>query len=90
MIVNKITYWDKFLKYSKKVPKNLREKAWLKVELLLNNPFNPSLRLHALRWQLQWFWSISIDMKHRILFEIPCEWIIRLISIWKHSIYEKK
>jgi toxin HigB-1 len=49
------------------------------------NPFHPSLRLHKLQGNLQEFYSVSINMKYRILldFIIQDDQII-LLDIGSH------
>jgi mRNA-degrading endonuclease YafQ of YafQ-DinJ toxin-antitoxin module len=38
--------------------------------LLKDNPFHPSLRLHKLKGELSEYYSISMDMKYRVVLEI--------------------
>ncbi len=69
-------------------PKDMQERALKTLELFLDNPFHPSLRLHKLSGRLVGRWSISINMKYRIIFRIEGESDALLISIGTHSIYE--
>jgi proteic killer suppression protein len=75
-----------------------REKAFLKrhpeiqprycktLLLLEANPRHPSLRLHALRGQLQSLHSVSISMKYRITLELEIrERKIVFIDIGSHG-----
>ena len=61
---------------------NRRAKKWLKkhpelqgqylkvLQLLEDNPFHPSLRLHALQGRLQGLHSVSINLSYRITLEM--------------------
>ncbi len=67
-------------------PKHIQRRAIRILELFLQNPFHPSLRLHKLSGKLAGRWSISITMKYRIIFRIEQNDAL-LISIGTHSIY---
>jgi len=56
--------------------------------LFKENPFHLSLRLHKLKGKLEGLWSISIDMKHRIIFKSLEDGVILFVSIGMHAIYE--
>ena len=68
MQVKEIHYNDEFKSQFLKLPKSIHKKACKKEALFRENPFHPSLRLHKLKGKLDGLWSISIDMKHRIIF----------------------
>ena len=54
--------------------------------LLRENPFHPSLRLHKLKGELSEFYSISLNMKYRILLDfIIVDDKIILIDIGNHD-----
>jgi len=52
------------------------------------NPFYPSLRLHKLKGRLDGLWSLSIDLKYRIIFKVMDDGAILFVSIGLHAIYE--
>lgn len=89
MKINEVFFSDWFLEEFDKLSTNIQENSILKLELFKANPFHPSLRLHKLGWKLDGLWSISINMKYRIIFKPQENWNILLISIWTHSIYER-
>ena len=67
----------------------IREKKFItlteeKIELLRTNPNHPSLRLHKINLQGDQAWSISIDMKIRVLFIYEEDGII-LVNIGTHD-----
>ena len=48
----------------------LREQYLKTLQLLVANPFHPSLRLHALSGRLQGLHSVSINLSYRITLEL--------------------
>lgn len=89
MQVKVIHFNEEFKNQFKNLSKNIQKKA-CKCEILFRkNPFHPSLRLHKLKGKLDGLWSISIDMKYRIIFKSMPDGVILFISIGLHSIYEK-
>lgn len=75
-------------KWVKKHP-DLRNKYYNVIELLEINPFHNSLRLHKLKGTISDFYSVSIDMKYRIIIDFIIEdnRIIPL-NIGDHGIYK--
>ncbi len=64
----KLIYDDKFIKKSAKFLKkhpNLKDRYYKTLEILEDNPFHPSLRLHKLSGSD--YRSISINMNYRII-----------------------
>jgi len=56
------------------------------IQLLENNPYHPSLRLHKLQGKLNQFSSVSIDMKYRIVIDfIIVDDVIILIDVGSHD-----
>lgn len=55
-----------------------------KIEILLRNPRHKSLRLHKIKTRGDQAWSISIDMKIRVLFVYEKEGIV-LVNIGTHD-----
>lgn len=88
----KILFTDSYIriaeKWIKKHP-DLKKKYYNTIELLEINPFHNSLRLHKLSGNLSELYSVSIDMKYRVIidFVIDGNEIIPL-SIGDHSIYK--
>jgi len=83
-----IAQTKKFRKQWAVLPNDVKHRAQKCIEQFRDNPFHPSLRLHQLSGKLRGFWSISIDLKHRIIFEVIDETAI-FHSIGSHAIYEK-
>jgi len=55
-----------------------------KIELMLRNPNHNSLRLHKINAKGEQAWSISVDMKIRILFVYEKDGIV-LVDIGTHD-----
>lgn len=89
MNIKKIHYNEDFKKQFLNLPKEIQKKAYQKEQLFRTNSFHPSLSLHKLKGKLDKLWSISIDMKYRIIFKPLENGIILLVSIGLHSIYDE-
>lgn len=78
------SYEHQLAKFSKKHPE-LREQYYKTLKILETNPFHPSLRLHKLQGKLKEYFSVSVNIKYRIMiaFVIQDDMII-LISIGGH------
>jgi mRNA-degrading endonuclease YafQ of YafQ-DinJ toxin-antitoxin module len=77
--------------YSKKLAKFLKSNPVLitpykkTITLLEENPYHPSLRLHKLSGDLKEFYSVSINLKYRIVIDFIIEdEQITLINISNH------
>ena len=85
----KIHFSKKYEKKAKKFFKkhsNLKEKYKKTIQILATNPYHPSLRLHKLQGRLNKFYSISLDMEHRIIIDfIIVDKEIILIDIGTHD-----
>lgn len=78
--------FEKSLEKLKNQHPELKNQYSKTIRLLEENPFHPSLRLHKLQGNLQDFYSVSINMKYRILldFIIQDDQII-LLDIGNHD-----
>jgi len=81
--------YDKSLAKFKKKHPQLRDKYKKTITLLVKYPHHPSLRLHKLKGTYSEYYSISLNMKYRIMldFIIENDKII-LIDIGGHELYE--
>jgi mRNA-degrading endonuclease YafQ of YafQ-DinJ toxin-antitoxin module len=79
-------YYEKRLKSFQEKHPELKEKYIKTIKLLGANPYHPSLRLHKLKGSLSDLYSVSLNMKYRILldFIIKDDQII-LINIGDHD-----
>ncbi len=77
-------------KWLRKHP-DLLDKYDKTIQLLELNPFHNSLRLHPLEVTMKDFYSVSIDMKQRIIIDLYIEGqTIILLKIGDHALYKKK
>ncbi len=81
--------WDEsFLRILKKWRKkhpNLVEKFQQKVDLFIQDPFDPSLRTHSLSGNLAGCWSLSITYEYRLIFKFIDENRVLLIDLGTHD-----
>jgi addiction module RelE/StbE family toxin len=90
----KIFFTKKYEKIAKnffKKHQNLKAKYQKTINILQQNPFHPSLRLHKLKGNLKEYYSISLDLEYRIILDfIIVENEIILIDIGSHDdVYDK-
>lgn len=89
MKINEIHYSSEFRDQFTALPLEIKKKAIKAEKLFSINPFYPSLRLHKLRGKLQHFWSISIDYKYRIIFQILDDGVVLFFTVGLHAIYDQ-
>ena len=84
----KITYTKRFLKNFKRL--NAAEKAQLKkkLELLMQDPFYPSLRTKRIQGTASLF-EFSVNMDVRVIWEYEGDTLILLLDIGHHDILEQ-
>ena len=87
-----------FTKKYEKIAKNFFKKHKIKkakyqktINILQQNPFHPSLRLHKLKGNLKEYYSVSLNFEYRIILDfIIVENEIILIDIGSHDdVYDK-
>ncbi|MFA5432581.1 MAG: type II toxin-antitoxin system RelE/ParE family toxin [Candidatus Paceibacterota bacterium] len=84
---NNICYSPRFLKRLEGLSQEIIDLTMKKVEIFKENPWHPSLRVHSLRGELKGYWSISINMQYRIIFDHKENGDTLFLSIGKHDIY---
>ena len=77
-------FYKNFSKLCKVREKKFKSDTEKKIELLLIDPNHNSLRLHKINLKGDQAWSISVDMKIRILFIYEKDGII-LVDIGNHD-----
>lgn len=83
-----IIYSPKFRREYKKLPKNVKLTAEKKEAVFRKNPFHASLDTHKLHGRLREFWSFSIGLKYRIVFEFGEKDVVYFHSVGDHDIYQ--
>jgi mRNA-degrading endonuclease RelE of RelBE toxin-antitoxin system len=76
-----------FEKYFSRLPKEIREAAYEKLELFTANPHHPSLRVKRIKGTAS-IWEMSITMNYRLTFEVS-EQEIFLRKIGTHDILNR-
>lgn len=84
----KIFYSSKFSREYKKLPLGVKKLAEKKEAIFRKNPFDPSLKTHKLKGVLFGFYSFSINLKYRIIFETIDSNVIWFHSVGDHAIYK--
>lgn len=88
MNVGIIDLGPKFKRQFDALPKNIQSLTIKKGDIFRLNPMHPSLRLHALKGELEGLWSISLTQNYRIIFERQKNGDIVFISVGTHDIYK--
>ena len=83
----KLTLSKPYEKLFEKLPKNIRETTYDKLDLFLKNPSHPSLRVKPVKGA-KGIWEMSVTMNYRITFEV-LEEEIYLRRIGTHNILEQ-
>jgi addiction module RelE/StbE family toxin len=84
-----IDYSSNFKKRIKKIPRQVSEKFFIRLELLKKDKFNPVLNNHKLHGEYQGFNSINITGNFRAIFKHVNENHILFIDIGTHpELYE--
>jgi len=78
-------YEKRAIKFFKR-HKDLLDKYKKSIKLLQTNPTHPSLRMHKLQGKMRQFYSVSIDMKYRVVVDfIVVDKTIIMIDIGSHD-----
>jgi len=88
MKITGIHYSKDFQEQFKGLAEELKLLIVKKIEIFRANPLHPSLRLHMLKGKLVNLWSVSITLKHRLIFRRQKNGDIILISVGKHDVYK--
>lgn len=86
--VRAIEYRPAFIKRLHSFQTIVQEQAERAIDILCDDPFHPSLRLHRLQGKLEGLWSISFGRGYRILFALKENGNALLVTIGTHDIYD--
>lgn len=84
-----LVYSEKFKRQFSKLPRVLQEKTLQQLETFQKTPFHPGLRLHKLSGILDGLWSVSVNLKYRVIVKFHPNGDAQLISVGTHAIYER-
>lgn len=74
-----------FLRQYKKVPSRAQEQFYERLELWLENPTHPSLRIHTLKGKYTGYWSMNITGDIRALYREEGKEVVIFAFIGTHS-----
>ncbi len=80
-----IQYLPKFKRQYKKLPQKFQQQFDERLELFLNNPTDPKLRVHPLKGEYAGYWSMNISGDLRALYIMQGEDLIIFALIGSHS-----
>lgn len=87
MIIKQYYYSRDFRKKVKQYPASDKRRIIERINLFLQNPFDPRLQTHKLKGKLQNNWSFSLGYHDRIMFRFRGKDEAEFIDIGTHGIY---
>lgn len=83
-----IVYLPKFVKTYRKIPTKIKILAEKKEKLFRKNPYDPRLKTHVLRGDLEGRWSFSVNYQYRIVFRFDGTKKVHFLVIGTHEVYQ--
>jgi addiction module RelE/StbE family toxin len=80
-----IRYLPKFKKQYKKLPPKFQLQFDEKVQLFINDPTNPQLRVHPLKGAFAGYWSMNVNGDIRALYTMRDDELVIFALIGSHS-----
>jgi addiction module RelE/StbE family toxin len=84
----KVAYQKCFIRQLKKLPLDLQEEIFNKVDLFIADHKNPILKTHKLHGKLKNYWAFRVSYSYRIIFEIIGD-EATFIEIGNHDLYRQ-
>ena len=88
MKIKDIEYSSHFERAFRKLPKEIQIKAVKQEYSFREDCFNPKLKTHKLKGDLEGLWAFSIDYSYRILFRFVGKNTVEFDNAGRHSIYQ--
>lgn len=82
-----LIYAPRFVRQFKRLPKELQEEAFQKIDLFRNVKNHSSLKVHKLHGKFSTSYGFSVNYKMRIVFDYVSKKKVALLSIGDHDIY---
>ena len=82
-----IRYKPSFVRDFKKLPTELQEEAFEKIEDFRDSSKHKKLKVHKLKGRLKDFYSFSVTYSHRIVFLYENKQTVTFVAIGDHDIY---
>ncbi len=76
-----IVFGNKFLKSAEKLDKQLKSKLKASLDILSENPFNPTLHTKSLSGKLSGYHSFRLGRDYRVIFEFVSSDEIYLLKV---------
>ena len=80
-----VRYEKQFKKQYKKMPKNYQVQFSERLELFLEDPTTPKLRVHPLKGAFGGYWSMNVNGDIRALYKQDSDTVIIFALIGTHS-----
>lgn len=85
--IKKIDFSTRYLRSLKKLPEDIRQKAYEKETVFRQNPFDARLKTHKLSGRFYGYWAYSVDYKNRVIFRFINGDKALFFDIGPHPIY---
>lgn len=82
-----LIYAPRFVRQFKRLPKELQEETFQKIELFRNIKNHAILKVHKLHGKFSSSYSFSVNYKTRVVFDYVSKTEVALLSIGDHDIY---
>lgn len=80
-----IFFSDEFKKHFKKLPNKVQTQFAKRIDLFIENPNHPLLKVHPLKGNLVGYRSFSVAGDYRVIYRIVNSGSIKLIDIGTHN-----
>ena len=80
-----IRFTPEFEKWYKKLALSVKIKAEKQIDFFKVNPIHPSLNIEKLNPRNKNYWSLRVDVKHRIIFKFEKEDLVIFYNIGEHD-----
>jgi len=80
---------SRFKRSFKKIPAHVKKNFAAKIDIFQKHPFNPKLKTHKLRGNLDYYYAFCLQDGYRVLFEFEDDNNILLVNIGSHDDYVK-
>ncbi|HEX4104429.1 MAG TPA: type II toxin-antitoxin system mRNA interferase toxin, RelE/StbE family [Candidatus Paceibacterota bacterium] len=88
MPIYKILFSGGFKKDLSKLPLHIRAAVEEKIQIFMEDPFNPRLNTHKLHGKDEGRWAFSVTYSYRVKFVFFTREIVEFRAIGTHGIYE--
>ena len=82
-----LIYAPRFVRQLKRLPKELQEEAFQKIDLFRNVKNHAILKVHKLHGKFSKSYGFSVNYKTRVVFDYVSKTEVALLTIGDHDIY---